>query len=83
MFGKDRSKNILITYYIVKVSSPLLDVSLNQREGSTIYTNIHATLASLIKKYLSKNSVCQNQVRTVFDPENCYEVANAVGFRAN
>ena len=39
-------------------------------EGPTIYTNVHATLTSLVKKYLSKNSVRQNKVRALFDPEN-------------
>jgi len=39
-------------------------------EGPTIYTNVHATSTSLVKKYLLNNSVRQNQVRTPFDPEN-------------
>ena len=42
----------------------------NSGEGPTIYTNVHATLTSLVKKYLSKNSVRQNKVRTPFDPDN-------------
>ena len=37
-------------------------------EGSTIYTNASATSTSHIKKYLLRNSVCQNKVRTLFDP---------------
>ena len=40
-------------------------------ESPTIYTNVHATLTSLVKKYLSKSSVRQNKVRTLFDPESC------------
>jgi len=39
-------------------------------ESPTIYTKVHATLTSLVLKYLSKNSVRQNKVRTLFDPEN-------------
>ena len=40
------------------------------RKRPTIYTNVHATLTSLVKKYLLNNSVPQNKVRTAFDPEN-------------
>jgi len=40
------------------------------RESPTIYTNVHATLTSLVKKYLSKSSVRQNKVRTLFNPES-------------
>ena len=32
-------------------------------EGPTIYTNVHATLTSLVQKYLSNNSVRQNKVQ--------------------
>jgi len=39
-------------------------------ESHTIYTNVHATLTSLVKKYLYKSSVRQNKVRTLFDPES-------------
>jgi len=39
-------------------------------ERPTIYTNVHATSTSLVKKYLLNNSVHQNKVRTPFDPEN-------------
>jgi len=39
------------------------------RERPTIYTKVHATSSSLVKKYLLNNSVCQNKVRTPFDPE--------------
>jgi len=39
-------------------------------ESPTIHTKVHATLASLVKKYLSTNSVRQDKVRTLFDPEN-------------
>jgi len=39
-------------------------------ERRTIYTNVHATSTSLVKKYLLNNSVRQNKVRTPFDPEN-------------
>jgi len=39
-------------------------------ERPTIYTNVHATSTSLVKKYLLNNLVCQNKVRTPFDPEN-------------
>ena len=39
-------------------------------ERPTIYTNIHATSTSLVKKYLLNDSVRQNIVRTLFDPEN-------------
>jgi len=39
-------------------------------ERSTIYTNVHATSTSLINKYFLNNSVCQNKVRTPFDPKN-------------
>jgi len=39
-------------------------------ERPIIYTNVHATLTSLVKKYLLNNSVRQNIVRTLFDPEN-------------
>jgi len=35
-----------------------------------MYTNVHGTLPSLVHKYLSKSSVCQNKVRTLFDSEN-------------
>ena len=38
-------------------------------ERPTIYTNVYATSTSLVKKYLRKNSVRQNKVRTPFDPE--------------
>jgi len=30
-------------------------------KSSTIYTNVHATLTSLVKEYLSRNSVRQNK----------------------
>ena len=40
------------------------------RDGPTIYTNVQATLASLLKKYLSKNLVRQNKVQTLFGSEN-------------
>jgi len=40
-------------------------------ESPTIYTNVYATLTSLVKKYISKNSVRQNKVPTLFDPESC------------
>jgi len=36
----------------------------------TIYTNVHATLTSLVEKYLLNNSVPQNIVRILVDPEN-------------
>jgi len=39
-------------------------------ERPTIYTNVHATLTSLVKKYLLNNSVSQTKVRIPFDPEN-------------
>jgi len=39
-------------------------------ERPTLYTNVHATSTSLVKKYLLNNSVRQNKVRTQFDPEN-------------
>jgi len=39
-------------------------------ERPTIYTNVHATSTSLVKKYLLNNSVHQNKVQTPFDPEN-------------
>jgi len=39
-------------------------------ERPTIYTNVHATSTSLVKRYLLNNSVRQNKVRTPFDPEN-------------
>jgi len=52
-----------------KVSSLLLDDSLTTGERPTIYTNVHATSTSLVKKYLLKNSVCQNKVQTPFDRE--------------
>jgi len=40
-------------------------------ESPTIYTNVDATWTSLVKKYLSKSSVRQNKVGTLFDPESC------------
>jgi len=52
----------LLTCYIVKVSSLLLDDSSTTEEEASIYTNVHATLTSLVKKYLLNNSVCQNKV---------------------
>ena len=39
-------------------------------ERPTIYTNVHATSTSLVKKYLLNNLVRQNKVRTPSDPEN-------------
>jgi len=39
-------------------------------ERPTIDTNVHATLTSLVKKYLLNYSVRQNIVRTLFDPQN-------------
>jgi len=39
-------------------------------EKPTIYTNVHATSTSLVKKYLRNTSVRQNKVRTPFDREN-------------
>jgi len=39
-------------------------------KSSTIYTNVHATSTSLVKKYLLNNLVGQNKVQTLFDPEN-------------
>jgi len=61
-----------LTCYIVKVSSPLLDDSSTTATESSTYTNlnVHATSTCLVKKYLPNNSVRQNIVRTVFDPEN-------------
>ena len=41
-------------------------------KGPTIYTDVPATLTSQVKKYLSNNSVRQNKVRTLFDPENIF-----------
>ena len=38
-------------------------------ERPAIYTNVYATSKLLVKKYLINNSVCQNKVRTPFDPE--------------
>ena len=38
-------------------------------ERPTIYTNVHAASTSLVKKYLLNDSVRQNIVRTLFDPE--------------
>ena len=38
-------------------------------ERPTIYTNVHPTSSSVLKKYLLNNSVRQNKVRTPFDPE--------------
>ena len=38
-------------------------------ERPTIYTNVHATLTSLVKNHLLNNSVHQNKVQTRFDPE--------------
>ena len=35
----------------------------------TVYTNVHATLTSLIKKYFLNNSVRQNKVQILFDSE--------------
>jgi len=37
-------------------------------ERPTIYTNMNATSASLVKKYFLNNSVRQINVRTLFDP---------------
>jgi len=51
------------------VSSPLLDDSSTTEEEASIYTNVHATSTSLVKKYLLNNSVCRNKVRTPFDPK--------------
>jgi len=39
-------------------------------ERPTIYTNVHATSTSLVKKYVLITSGHQNQVRTPFDSEN-------------
>ena len=39
-------------------------------ERPTIYTNVHATSTSLVKKYLLNNSVRGNKVRTPSDREN-------------
>jgi len=55
---------------MVKVSSPLLDDSSTTGIEASIYTNVYATSTSLVKKYLLNNSVRQNKVRTLFDPEN-------------
>jgi len=38
-------------------------------ERHTFYTNVYATSTFLVKKYLPKNSVHQNKVGTLFDPE--------------
>jgi len=38
-------------------------------EWPTIYTNVYATSTSLFEKYLLNNSVRQNKVRTLLDPE--------------
>jgi len=40
------------------------------RERPSIYTNVHATLTCLVKKFHVNNSVHQNKVRTLFDHEN-------------
>ena len=34
-----------------------------------MYTNVHATSTSLVKKYLFNNSVCQNNVPILFDSD--------------
>jgi len=38
-------------------------------ERPTMYTNVHGTWTCLVKKYLLKNAVRQNKVRTGFDRE--------------
>jgi len=38
-------------------------------ERPTIYTNLHATLTSLVKKYFLNNLVCEDKVQTPFDPK--------------
>ena len=39
-------------------------------ERPTIYTNVHPTSTSLVKKYLLNTSVGQNKVQTPFEAEN-------------
>jgi len=52
-------------------------------ERPTIYTNVHATSTSLVKKYLLNNSVHQNKVRTPFDPEGLPSSTQRISRTAN
>ena len=49
VIGKSKFSNLedfIITYFIVKVSSPLLNDSSTTRETPSIYTKIYATFLS-------------------------------------
>ena len=51
-------------------------------ERPIIYTNVHAISTYLVKKYLLNDSVCQNKVRTPFDPENLPSLTSQVTLTA-
>jgi len=65
-------EDFLITCYIVKVSSPLLDSSSTTGGGPFYYIKVCATFLSEGLMYLFGSSTLFTKAQTLFDPEsNC------------